>query len=61
MMVSQSLRRLDRVRSACCTAFAAFTALAFLQGPARGDDLMKHPTFYRSTKVYGLFIFYREA
>lgn len=42
-------------------AFAAFMALALLQGPALGDDLMKHPTVYRTTKVDGLSIFYREA
>ena len=60
-MVSQSLRRLDQFRSACCMAFAAFMALALLQGPARGDDLMKRPTFYRTTKVDGLSVFYREA
>jgi hypothetical protein len=42
-------------------AFAAFVALALLQAPARGEDLMKHPTLYRTTKVDGLSIFYREA
>src|SRR5258708_36258080 len=60
-MVSQSVRRLDQLRSACCMAFAAFIALAFLQAPARGDDLVKHPTFYRTANVDGLTIFYREA
>src|ERR1700721_1847372 len=61
MMVSQSLRRSDAFRSACCMAFAAFMALALLQGPVRGESLMEHPTFYRTTKVDGLSIFYREA
>ena len=42
-------------------AFAAFMALALLQAPARGDDLVKHPTAYRTIKVDGLSIFYREA
>src|SRR6202789_2471447 len=60
-MVSRSLRHLGQVWQAGCVACAAFIALAFLQGPARGDDLMKHPTLYRTTKVDGLSIFYREA
>ena len=49
-MVSQLLRRLDPFRSACCVAFAAFMALALSQGAARGESLMKHPTFYRTDK-----------
>jgi hypothetical protein len=60
-MASQSLRRLDQFRSACRIAFAAFMALALSQGPVRGESLMEHPTFYRTAKVDGLFIFYREA
>src|ERR1700735_5365343 len=40
---------------------AAFMALALSQGAARGESLMEHPTFYRTTKVDGLSIFYREA
>jgi pimeloyl-ACP methyl ester carboxylesterase len=60
-MVSRSLRRLDQFWPACRLAFAAFMALALLQAPARGEDLMKHPTLYRTTKVDGLSIFYREA
>jgi pimeloyl-ACP methyl ester carboxylesterase len=60
-MASLSLRRLDQFWPACCMAFAAFMALALLQAPARGEHLMKHPTVYRTTKVDGLSIFYREA
>jgi pimeloyl-ACP methyl ester carboxylesterase len=60
-MVSWSLRRLSPFWQAGSMAFAAFIALAFLQAPARGDDLVKHPTVYRTTKVDGLSIFYREA
>src|ERR1700729_271026 len=60
-MVSQSLRRLDPFRSACCMAFAAFVALALSQGAVRGESLVEHPTFYRTTKGDGLSIFYREA
>src|SRR5271170_5090854 len=60
-MVSWSLRHLSPFWQAGSMAFAAFIALAFLQAPARGDDLMKHPTVYRTTKVDGLSIFYREA
>src|SRR5260370_26479807 len=60
-MVRQSLRRLDPFRSACCMAFAALMALALSQGAVRGEGLMEHPTFYRTTKVDGLSIFYREA
>src|SRR4029077_6359858 len=61
MFVSQSLRRLDQFRSGCCMAFVAFTALALSQGLVRGESLMEHPTFYRTAKVDGLSIFYREA
>src|ERR1700723_2570302 len=61
MMVSQLLRRLDPFRSACFMAFGAFMALALSQGAVRGESLMEHPTFYRTTKVDGLTIFYREA
>jgi pimeloyl-ACP methyl ester carboxylesterase len=60
-MASLSLRRLDQFWPACCMAFAAFMALALLQAPARGEDLVKHPTLYRTAKVDGLSIFYREA
>jgi alpha-beta hydrolase superfamily lysophospholipase len=60
-MVSRSLRHLGQVWQAGCMACAAFIALAFLQAPARGDELVKHPTVYRTTKVDGLSIFYREA
>ena len=52
---------LDQFWPACCMAFAAFMALALLQAPARGEHLMKHPTVYRTAKVDGLSIFYREA
>jgi alpha-beta hydrolase superfamily lysophospholipase len=60
-MVSRSLRHLGQVWQAGRMAFAAFIALAFLQAPARGDEFVKHPTVYRTTKVDGLSIFYREA
>jgi pimeloyl-ACP methyl ester carboxylesterase len=60
-MASLSLRRLNQFWPACCMAFAAFMALALLQAPARGEDLVKHPTLYRTAKVDGLSIFYREA
>lgn len=60
-MASLSLRRLDQFWPACCMAFAAFMALALLQAPARVEHLMKRPTVYRTTKVDGLSIFYREA
>jgi pimeloyl-ACP methyl ester carboxylesterase len=60
-MASLSLRRLDQFWPACCMAFAAFMALALLQAPAREEDLVKHPTLYRTAKVDGLSIFYREA
>jgi pimeloyl-ACP methyl ester carboxylesterase len=60
-MVAQSLRRRDRFWSITALAFVASVALAFLHGPARGDDLVKQPTLYRTAKVDGLSIFYREA
>ena len=60
-MVRRSFRHLGPFWQACCMAFAVFIALALLQAPARGDDLVKHPTLYRTTKVDGLSIFYREA
>jgi hypothetical protein len=60
-MVIQSLRRWGQFGSLSCVAMAACVALALLQLPARGDDLVKHPTFYRTTKVDGLSIFYRET
>jgi pimeloyl-ACP methyl ester carboxylesterase len=60
-MASLSLRRLNQFWPACCMAFAAFMAFALLQAPARGEDLVKHPTLYRTAKVDGLSIFYREA
>jgi pimeloyl-ACP methyl ester carboxylesterase len=60
-MVSSSFRRLGPLSQACCMACAAFIALAFLQTPARGDGLVKHPTVYRTAKVDGLSLFYREA
>jgi hypothetical protein len=47
-MVAQSLRRRH--------LFWFIPSLA-----ARGDDLVKHPTFYRTAKADGLSIFYREA
>jgi pimeloyl-ACP methyl ester carboxylesterase len=60
-MVSQSLRRRDRFWFISSLAFAACMALALLQAPALGEDLVKHSTFYRTTKVDGLSVFYREA
>jgi pimeloyl-ACP methyl ester carboxylesterase len=60
-MVGQSLRGRDRSRFISLLAFAAFMALALSQLSARGDDLVKHPTLYRTTNVDGLSIFYREA
>ena len=60
-MVSQLSRRLGQFWSAPCMALAACVALALSQWPARGDDLVKHPTVYRTTKIDGLSIFYREA
>ena len=60
-MAIQSLRRLGQFWSTCCVALAASVALALSQWPARGDELVKHPTFYRTTRVDGLSIFYREA
>src|ERR1700733_5061048 len=47
--------------SLSCVALAACVARALLPLPARGDELVKHPTVYRTTKVDGLSIFYREA
>jgi pimeloyl-ACP methyl ester carboxylesterase len=61
VVVRRSLRGLDPIWRACSTALATFIAVAFLQAPARGDELVKHPTAYRTTKVDGLSIFYREA
>jgi pimeloyl-ACP methyl ester carboxylesterase len=60
-MVNQSLRRWGQVWSASCSVFAIFIALALSQLSARGDDLVKHPTVYRTANVDGLSIFYREA
>jgi pimeloyl-ACP methyl ester carboxylesterase len=60
-MIAQSLRRRVRFWFIVSLAFAASVALTLLHGPARGDDLVKHPTVYRTTKVDGLSIFYREA
>jgi pimeloyl-ACP methyl ester carboxylesterase len=60
-MPSQSLRRSSQFWSALCIALAASVALALLQSPVQGEGLVKHPTFYRTTKVDGLSIFYREA
>jgi pimeloyl-ACP methyl ester carboxylesterase len=60
-MVSRSLRHLGPFWQVGCMAFAGFIALAILQAPARGDDLVKHPILYHTTKVDGLSIFYREA
>ena len=60
-MIAQPLRHRDHFWFISLLAFAACVALALLQLPARGDDLVKHPTFYRTTKVDGLSIFYREA
>src|SRR4051812_2517902 len=40
----------------------AFAASCFSAAQAAGkDDVMQHPVFYRTTKVDGLSIFYREA
>jgi len=60
-MVSQSLRRWGQFWTASNMVFAVSVALALSQWPARGDDLVKHPTFYRTTNIDGLSIFYREA
>jgi pimeloyl-ACP methyl ester carboxylesterase len=60
-MAIRSLRRWGEFWSASCMALAACVALALSPWPARGDDLVKHPTSYRTTKVDGLSIFYREA
>src|SRR6202789_4046599 len=60
-MAIHLLRRWGQFSSASCMALAACVALALLQLPARGDDLVIHPTSYRTTKVDGLSIFYREA
>jgi pimeloyl-ACP methyl ester carboxylesterase len=60
-MIAQPLRHRDHFWFISLLAFAASMALALMQSPARGDDLVKHPTFYRTTKVDGLSIFYREA
>ena len=60
-MAIHSLRRWGQFWSAPRMALVACVALALSQWPARGDDLVKHPTFYRTTKVDGLSIFYREA
>jgi pimeloyl-ACP methyl ester carboxylesterase len=56
----QSLRRWGQFWSGSCLALAC-VALTLLPLPARGDDLVKHPTVYRTTKVDGLSVFYREA
>jgi hypothetical protein len=42
-------------------ALAIAVALALMQSLARAEGLMEHPTVYRTTKVDGLSIFYREA
>jgi pimeloyl-ACP methyl ester carboxylesterase len=60
-MVIQALRRWGQFWPASRMAWTVCVALALSQWPARGDDLVKHPTFYRTTKVDGLSIFYREA
>src|ERR1700719_2891375 len=60
-MAIDFLRRWSQIWSASRMALAACIAMALSQWPARGDDLVKHPTFYRTTKVDGLSIFYREA
>jgi pimeloyl-ACP methyl ester carboxylesterase len=60
-MMSHSLRHAGRFGRAWCMAFTALMALAMLQWPVRAEDLVKHPTGYRTTKVDGLTIFYREA
>src|ERR1700722_19758689 len=59
-MAIQSLHRWSQFWSGSCQALAC-VALTLLPLPARGDDLVKHPTAYRTTKVDGLSIFYREA
>jgi pimeloyl-ACP methyl ester carboxylesterase len=59
--VPQSLRRWDQFWLIPVLAFVTLVALASSHRPARGDELVKHPTFYRTTKVDRLSIFYREA
>jgi pimeloyl-ACP methyl ester carboxylesterase len=59
--VPQSLRRWDQFWLIPFLAFVTLVALASSHRPARGDELVKHPTAYRTTKVDGLSIFYREA
>jgi pimeloyl-ACP methyl ester carboxylesterase len=60
-MAIQSLRRWGQFWSASCMVLAASVVLASLQSPAGGESLTEHPTFYRTTRVDGLSIFYREA
>jgi pimeloyl-ACP methyl ester carboxylesterase len=59
--VPQSLRRWDQFWLIPFLAFVTLVALASSHRPARGDEIVKHPTAYRTTKVDGLSIFYREA
>src|SRR5215472_10828312 len=47
---------------ASATALAVSLALASFQLLAQGKERpMEHPTFYRTTQIDGLSIFYREA
>jgi pimeloyl-ACP methyl ester carboxylesterase len=59
--VPLSLRRWDQFWLISLLSFVTIGALGLSHRPAWGDDLLKHPTFYRTTKVDGLSIFYREA
>jgi hypothetical protein len=60
-MLAHFFCRLGKILSVSRMPLAACIVMAFSQWPARGDDLVKHPTFYRTIKVDGLSIFYREA
>jgi hypothetical protein len=55
------LRRWDQFSLISLLAFVTFVALALSQRPARGDDLVKHATAYRTARVDGLSVFCREA
>src|ERR1700676_768690 len=56
--------RWTRCLPVSCMAFLASVVLAsfqlLAQGPGKGRP-MEHPTFYRTTNIDGLSIFYREA
>ena len=63
MPCSSSLWRMPRLR-AFRIASVVFALLALFpsSAPARGKDhLVEHPTFYRTTQIDGLSIFYREG